>query len=84
VDASPELTTTDRILREKLSIAHSTVQDRRIVKKVCTLVSRRAARLSAVGIAGCVTQMGNSGHVSAGIDGSVFKKHPLVRGVSRR
>ncbi len=44
---------------------------------MCELVARRAARLSAVGIAAVVTQMGDDAiGCSAGIDGSVFKKYP--------
>ncbi len=64
-----------------IGIESASAGDRAVVKRVATLVSRRAARLAAMGVAGCVTQMGNSGAVSAGIDGSVFKKHPLVRTV---
>lgn len=83
MDDSPALAVVDRVLRS-IGIKGASQQDRAVVKRVCTLVSRRAARLAAMGVAGCVTQMGNSGTVSAGIDGSVFKKHPLVRTVSQQ
>ena len=79
MDDSEDLTTVGGLLKKHLGIAHSTQHDRRIVKRVCDLVARRAARLAAVGVAACVSQMGNAGHVSAGIDGSVYKKHPRVR-----
>jgi hexokinase len=89
VDETPDLMNTSFILKEKFNIDRSTLEDRKVVKQVCTLVARRAARLAAAGIAGCVLQMKEAGEgvivdssagVSAGIDGSVFKKHPLVRG----
>lgn len=88
MDETPDLINTAFILKEKFGIDRSALEDRKVVKQVSTLVARRAARLAAVGVAGCVLQMKEAGEgvvidsaagVSAGIDGSVFKKHPLVR-----
>jgi len=49
------------------------------VQSLCDMVAKRAARLAAVGIAAVVTQMGTDGtDIVAGIDGSVFKRHPRI------
>ena len=53
------------------------LQDRKAVQDVCEAVARRAARLCAVGIAGCVVKMGaDATECVAGIDGSVFNLYP--------
>ena len=70
------------LLKRHLGLRNSTVEDRRIVKDVGTLVAQRAARLAAVGIAAVAMQMGEGSlarQVSAGIDGSVFEKHPCFK-----
>ena len=65
-------------LLERLSFPASSAGDRRMFKKVCEIVSRRAARISASCIAAIVTKMDphlSKTHVIA-IDGSVFERHP--------
>lgn len=75
-DESADLSAVARVLKDKCGL-DSSLEDRRVMVEVCELVARRAARLSAVGIAAVVTQMGDEGcESSAGIDGSVFKKYP--------
>ena len=81
-DESDDMGATESTLRKVLSLRSSTIEDRRIVKDVCMLVARRAARLAAVGIAAVVKQMEESNPtqpVSAGIDGSVYEKHPCIK-----
>ncbi len=56
----------------------SSVNDRRIIRRACEMVSRRAARISASCIASIVKKMDPrliKAHTIA-IDGSVFEKHP--------
>jgi len=59
------------------------LQELKVIKEVCTLVARRAARLTCVGIAAIMTQLHTDGtDISVGIDGSVFKEVPHFKEVS--
>jgi hexokinase len=81
-DGSKNLSGVDRLLK-KLHIKDSKYADRKLLKKICSLVSMRAARLSATAIASVVTKMDPQlfrKHTIA-IDGSVYEKH---YGFSRR
>jgi hexokinase/galactokinase len=65
-------------LLTKIGIPNSTIEDRRLIEKICGLVSTRAARLSAAAIATVVTKMDpelSRPHTIA-IDGSLFEKYP--------
>lgn len=84
-DQSGELQGVSDVLTESMGISRTTLQDRRVVQEVCTLVARRAARLAAVGVAAVITQMGPDGEGAiTAIDGSVFKKFPGYRQVRPR
>eukprot|EP01138_Halocafeteria_seosinensis_P002329 gb/GECG01002386.1/.p1 GENE.gb/GECG01002386.1/~~gb/GECG01002386.1/.p1 ORF type:complete len:1013 (+),score=120.11 gb/GECG01002386.1/:1-3039(+) len=75
-DDSPHRTAVKEVLEQKGVSVCSSI-DRTIVKTVCTMVTKRAARLAAVGVASTVTKMGPDGiDCSVGIDGSLFKNHP--------
>jgi hexokinase len=81
-DECEDLSAIEKTLKTLLQLRSSTLEDRRVVKDVCTLVARRAARLAAVGIAAVVKQMEETNptaSVSAGIDGSVYEKHPCIK-----
>ena len=57
--------------------------DKKLLKKVCELISTRAARVSAAAIAGVITWMDPelmSCH-TVGIDGSLFEKYPGFSGI---
>ncbi|KAI8149605.1 hexokinase-domain-containing protein [Fennellomyces sp. T-0311] len=77
MDTAPDLPETRHVLEDILSIPSTTLMDRQLVKKLCEIVGRRAARLSACGLAAVLKQ---SKLVSAGctigIDGSLFEHYP--------
>jgi len=65
-------------LLNKLNISRSTPEERMLVKKICEIVSTRAARISATAIVSVVTKMDPkvSRRHTVAIDGSVYEKHP--------
>ncbi|MEE9499777.1 MAG: hexokinase [Candidatus Omnitrophota bacterium] len=75
-DTSGNLSRANRLL-EKLRVRDSTYTDRKLLKKICAVISTRAARLSAAAIASVVTKM--DPHLSrkhtVAIDGSLYEKH---------
>lgn len=78
-DTTPDLAGVGRALERSLGVgASTTLADRRTAVEVAALVARRAARLSAVGVAAVLEQMGlpAGNGVNVAIDGSVFKKYP--------
>ncbi|KAG0181519.1 glucokinase [Apophysomyces sp. BC1034] len=76
-DNTADLSETQHILEEIMGIPSSSLVDRQMVKSICEAVGRRAARLSACGIAAVMTQMGDVGKGSlVAIDGSVYEFYP--------
>lgn len=76
-DRSRRLSDVGRLLK-KLGISNYTLSDRRLVRKICELISMRAARISAAALAGILAKMDprmERRHTIA-IDGSVYEKHP--------
>lgn len=66
-DDSPDLREVARILTEILEIPDVPLKLRKVVVKVCDVVTRRAARLTAAGIVGILKKIGRDG--SGGITG---------------
>ncbi|XP_022756214.1 hexokinase-3-like [Durio zibethinus] len=66
-DDSPELTEVARILKDDLDIPDVPLKARKLVVKVCDVVTCRAARLAAAGIVGILKKIGRDG--SGGITG---------------
>ncbi|XVF09265.1 hypothetical protein REPUB_Repub07fG0077800 [Reevesia pubescens] len=66
-DDSPELTEVASILKDVLEIPDLPLKARKLVVKVCDVVTRRAARLAAAGIVGILKKIGRDG--SGGITG---------------
>ncbi|XP_061374117.1 hexokinase-3-like isoform X1 [Gastrolobium bilobum] len=66
-DNSPDLREVARILNETFEIGDVPLKARKIVVKVCDVVTRRAARLAAAGIVGILKKIGRDG--SGGITG---------------
>ncbi|XWS71205.1 hypothetical protein CRYUN_Cryun03dG0118900 [Craigia yunnanensis] len=66
-DDSPELTEVARILKDVLNIPDVPLKARKLVVKVCDVVTRRAGRLAAAGIVGILKKIGRDG--SGGITG---------------
>lgn len=66
-DDSPDLIEVARILNDTFEIPDLPLKARKIVVKVCDVVTRRAARLVAAGIVGILKKIGRDG--SGGITG---------------
>ncbi|KAK6925572.1 Hexokinase, N-terminal [Dillenia turbinata] len=60
-DESPDLREVARILDDTLGIPDVPLKVRRLVVKVCDIVTRRAARLAAAGIVGILKKIGRDG-----------------------
>ncbi|TVU34709.1 hypothetical protein EJB05_16556 [Eragrostis curvula] len=92
-DDSPDLSEVRRILQEHLRIPDPPLKTRRLVVKVCDIVTRRAARLAAAGIVGILKKLGRdgSGVASTGktrsqprrtvvaIEGGMYQGYPVFR-----
>lgn len=94
-DDSPDLSEVRRILQEHLKIPSAPLKTRRLVVKICDIVTRRAARLSAAGIVGILKKLGRDGSSgpasSSGrtrdqpkktvvaIEGSLYQDYPVFR-----
>ncbi|XP_075076999.1 hexokinase-3-like isoform X1 [Nicotiana tabacum] len=70
-DDSPDLSEVARILGEVLELPDVPVKVRKLVVKVCDVITRRAARLAAAGIVGILKKIGRDG--SGGIAGGKFR-----------
>jgi hexokinase len=74
-DHSSQLYDTKSVL-QLYKIPKISVQDCKIVKRICELVGTRAARLSAAGIAAVITKMNKWSDCTVAIDGSLFEFYP--------
>ncbi|KAL6563888.1 Hexokinase-3 [Orobanche hederae] len=61
-DDSPNLTGVARILKDTLEIPDVPLNVRKLVVKICDVVTRRAARLAAAGIVGILKKIGRDGN----------------------
>lgn len=76
-DRSPALAVSASLFK-KTGFLNSTLNDRRKIKEICEIVSRRGARISAACMAAIITEMDprlSKKHTIA-IDGTVYEKHP--------
>ncbi|KAK7406036.1 hypothetical protein VNO78_07651 [Psophocarpus tetragonolobus] len=76
-DNSPDLREVARILNEIFEIPDLPLKARKIVVKVCDVVTRRAARLAAAGIVGILKKIGRDG--SGGITGGRSRSDMKMR-----
>ncbi|XLR22716.1 hypothetical protein HN51_068963 [Arachis hypogaea] len=76
-DNSPDLREVARILKEVFEIPEVPMKARKIVVKVCDVVTRRAARLAAAGIVGILKKIGRDG--SGGITGGRGRSNTKMR-----
>jgi len=65
----------NKLLRETFGVARSSLEDRRLIKECCELVTIRAARLSAAAIGAVVSKTGRF-NCTAAVDGGVFEHIP--------
>ncbi|KAM6598071.1 hypothetical protein CsatA_008595 [Cannabis sativa] len=78
-DDSPDLREVGKILREILEIPDIPLKVRKLVVKVCDVITRRAARLAAAGIAGILKKIGRDG--SGGLTGGRRSDNKMKRTV---
>lgn len=83
-DNTPELSTLRQELESALHVYSPSLEDAQAFKAVAGAVGRRAARLSAVAIAGIVIQSGkledpNEEVIDIGVDGSLVEHYPFFR-----
>nr|KYP52642.1 Hexokinase-3 [Cajanus cajan] len=76
-DNSPDLREVARILNDIFEIPDVPLKARKIVVKVCDVVTRRAARLAAAGIVGILKKIGRDG--SGGITGGRSRSDMKMR-----
>ncbi|KAK7307916.1 hypothetical protein VNO77_41392 [Canavalia gladiata] len=76
-DNSPDLREVARILNDIFEIPDVPLKARKIVVKVCDVVTRRAARLAAAGIVGILKKIGRDG--SGGITGGRSKSEMKMK-----
>ncbi|CAO3567673.1 unnamed protein product [Mortierella alpina] len=80
-DETADLEVIEQHFRASYSL-HTSQSDRETIKYICQLISARAARLSAVGIAALIKKrelLSKPNQVIVGIDGSLFNKYPHFR-----
>lgn len=79
-DRTKELSEIESFLEEQ-GILGTTLHDRQLIKRICRIVSQRAARVSAAAISAVVTWMDPSlqKHHSVAIDGTLYEKYPGFR-----
>ncbi|KAJ3084526.1 hexokinase A [Rhizoclosmatium hyalinum] len=75
-DHSLDLSDVRTVLEDLMHIPSTTLADRRLVRAICEMIGKRAARLSAAGIAAIVTKMNKLDGCTVGIDGSLFELYP--------
>ncbi|KAF8395758.1 hypothetical protein HHK36_019709 [Tetracentron sinense] len=81
-DDSPDLREVARILKDTLKIPDVPLKVRKLIVKVCDVVTRRAARLAAAGIVGILKKIGRDG--SSGIMSGRTKNGGESSGKMRR
>ncbi|KAG8079044.1 hypothetical protein GUJ93_ZPchr0007g6052 [Zizania palustris] len=81
-DDSPDLSEVRRVLQEHLKIPDAPLKTRRLVVKVCDIVTRRAARLAAAGIVGILKKLGRDG--SGGVASTSSSSGGRARGQQPR
>lgn len=74
IEEDSGLNTAKEVL-EELGLNFATEEDCKCVKYICSLVSKRAAYLTAAGLAALLNKI-NKPFVTIGIDGSVYRFHP--------
>ncbi|XP_043723303.1 hexokinase-3-like isoform X1 [Telopea speciosissima] len=80
-DESPDLIEVSRILKDTLEINDIPLKVRKLIVRICDVVTRRAARLAAAGIVGILKKIGRdgSGGVASGRSKSVGEPSSKMR-----
>jgi len=84
IEASSSIKDVQAILRNKFSVEAPTDADCTTVKDICSIVSTRAARLTAAGIAAVAVRLNKEKDMVVAVDGSVFEKYPKFQDKMRQ
>lgn len=75
-DESPELNGTKHLLENVMNISTTTLQDRQMVKRICEMVGRRAARLIAAGMSAIISKRNAlDGGLSISVEGTIYEHY---------
>ncbi|XP_036330861.1 hexokinase type 2 [Rhagoletis pomonella] len=74
-DSFPDFQQTRIILKEIFGLERASVEDCQKLRYICECISKRAAKLVAVGLSGLINKIGEP-HVVVGVDGTVYRCHP--------
>ncbi|KAI9276641.1 hexokinase-domain-containing protein [Phascolomyces articulosus] len=76
-DDTPELADTKHIMECILNVPSTTLDDRRVVKQICELVGRRAARLTAAAISAIIQKRDAlEGGLTISVEGTIYEHYP--------
>ncbi|KAI8928966.1 hypothetical protein BC831DRAFT_500082 [Entophlyctis helioformis] len=75
-DHSEDLSDVRTVLHDLCSVPTTSLQDRRLIKRIAELIGTRSARLAAAGIAAIVTRINRLDDCTVAIDGSLFEHYP--------
>ncbi|KAJ3693849.1 hypothetical protein LUZ60_009329 [Juncus effusus] len=84
-DISPDLTIVASKLKENLGVINTTFETRKLVVQVIDIITKRAARLAAAGIAGVLKKLGMEAsspthqRMVVAIDGGLFEHYKMFR-----
>ena len=83
-DETPDLRIVAEKLAEKMNIADTSLETRKMVVEICDIVTRRSARLAAAGIVGIIRKIGrgtpgDKRRTVIAIDGGLFEHYAEFR-----
>uniref|UniRef100_A0A0E0JF27 Phosphotransferase n=1 Tax=Oryza punctata TaxID=4537 RepID=A0A0E0JF27_ORYPU len=83
-DETPDLKIVAEKLHQILEITDTSLETRKMVVEICDIVTRRAARLAAAGVAGILMKLGRNGGIDnqrsvIAIDGGLFEHYIKFR-----
>eukprot|EP00250_Pteridium_aquilinum_P017146 c23474_g1_i1 orf=324-2042(+) len=88
-DESPDLQEVGKILKNVLGIDESSMELRKLIVEICSIVAKRAARLAGAGIVGILKKIGRDGTNPDGfasrtrtvvaMDGGLYEHYPYFR-----
>ncbi|EKX37466.1 hypothetical protein GUITHDRAFT_116430 [Guillardia theta CCMP2712] len=77
LEANNNINSCKKILRD-IGVEKASDQDVQVLKKICTLVSSRAARLTAAGLAAVAEYLDRCSDCLVAVDGTLFLKYPKL------
>lgn len=76
-DETPELEDTKHLLENVMNLPSTTLMDREMVKKICEMVGKRAARLVAAGMSAIISKRNAlEAGLSISVEGTIYEFYP--------